>query len=271
MIIDFHTHVFPDKIAEKTISFLMEKGDIPSFGNGTLSDLKEKMKESSTDKALVLPVCTKPSQFESINKFAYILNEEENIFSFGGIHPDDDNIREKLMLLKSKGFKGIKLHPDYQETYISDERNYKLIKTAVELDMYTVVHAGVDVAYPDDVHCTPKETAELLERIYNGNYNVEPRIILAHLGGIDMFDDVEKYLVGMPVYLDLAVILTFSYDKKEQIERIIKAHGAEKVLYASDYPWSPLKKNVRIAEELNLSAMEKELIFHKNAERILGI
>lgn len=271
MIIDFHTHVFPDKIAEKTIPYLMEKGNIPSFGNGTLSDLKEKMKESSCGKALVLPVCTKPSQFESINKFARILNEEKNIFSFGGIHPDNDNIREKLIYLKSQGFKGIKLHPDYQETYINDEKNYNIVKTAVELDMYVTIHAGVDVAYPDDVHCPPEESAKLIKRIYNGNYNVEPRVILAHLGGIDMFDDVEKYLVGLPVYFDLAVILTFSTDKINQIERIIKNHGADKILYASDYPWSSLKDNVKIAKSLNLSDREKELIFYKNSEKILGI
>ncbi len=270
-IIDFHTHVFPDEIAEKTIPYLMEKGNIPSFGNGTLSDLKEKMKESSTDKAVVLPVCTKPSQFESINKFARILNEEENIFSFGGIHPDNNNIKEKLLYLKSQGFKGIKLHPDYQEAYINDERNYNIVKTAVELDMYVTIHAGLDVAFPDDIHCPPKESAKLIERIYNGDYNVEPRIILAHLGGIDMFDDVEKYLVGLPVYFDLAVILTFSSDKTEQIERIIKNHGADKILYASDYPWSSLKENVNIAKALNLSDREKELVFYKNAGKILGI
>lgn len=271
IVIDFHTHVFPDKIAENTIRYLIEKGGIPSYGNGTLSDLKERMKNGFTDKALVLPVCTKPSQFESINKFARILNEEENIFSFGGIHPDNDNIKEKLIYLKSKGFKGIKLHPDYQETYINDERYYNIVKTAVELDMYVTIHAGLDVAYPDDIHCPPKESAKLIERIYNGNYNVEPKIILAHLGGIDMFDDVEKYLVGLPVYFDLAVILTFCADKKEQIERIIKAHGADKTLYASDYPWSELNENAVLADALDLTDREKELIFHKNAEKILGI
>lgn len=271
MIIDFHTHVFPDKIAGKTIPYLMEKGNVPSFGKGTLIDLKSKMKESGTDKSVVLPVCTKPSQFESINKFAEILNSEENIYSFGGIHPDNDNIYEKLIYLKSRGFKGIKLHPDYQDVYINDERYYNIVKTAVELDMYVTIHAGVDVAYPDDVHCTPEESAKLIERVYNGNYDVEPKIILAHCGGIDMYDDVEKYLVGKPVYFDLAVILLYSLDKISQIERIIKAHGASKILYASDYPWTKLKENVAMMNSLNLSDSEKDLIFYKNAERILDI
>ncbi len=271
MIIDFHTHVFPDKIAEKTIPYLMEKGGIASYGDGTLNNLKEKMRASGTDKAVVLPVCTKPSQFDSINKFAEVLNSEDNIFSFGGIHPDNDNIKERLTYLKSRGFRGIKLHPDYQETYINDEKNFNIIKTAIELDMYITIHAGVDVAYPDDVHCPPEQSAKLIKRLYGEFTNVEPRIILAHLGGIDMLDDVEKYLVGKPVYLDLAVILTFGNHKKEQIERIINNHGADKILYASDYPWSELEENVKIMNSLNLSNEERELITHKNAEAILKI
>lgn len=268
MIIDFHTHVFPDKIAEKTIPYLMEKGSIPSYGNGTLDNLKTKMKESKTDISVVLPICTKPSQFESVNRFAEFLNSQDNIFSFGGIHPDCENKRDKLEYLKSRGFKGIKLHPDYQDTYINEDKSFELIKTAVDLDMYVSIHAGVDVAYPNDVHCTPKESAKLLERIYNGK-ETEPRIIFAHLGGIDLYDDVEKYLVGKPVYFDLAVILSLA--PKEQIERIINNHGADKILYASDYPWSELKDNVRIMNSLNISDNQKELIFHKNAEKILGI
>lgn len=269
MIIDFHTHVFPDKIAEKTILHLMEKGGIDSYGNGTLDSLIKAMKASKTDKALVLPICTKPSQFDSVNRFALELNKMDNIYSFGGIHPECENIKEKLKFIKSSGFRGIKLHPDYQEMYIEDERYYELIKTAVELDLYVTIHAGVDVAYPDDVHCPPKQSRKLLDRLYGKNKNVQPRIILAHLGGIDMYDDVEKYLVGQPVYFDLAVILNMA--KKEQIERIIKNHGADKILYASDFPWSELKKNVEIMDSLNISDEEKELIFHKNAEKILNI
>ncbi len=269
MIIDFHTHVFPDKIAVKTIPYLMEKGGIDSYGDGTLNNLKERMKSSGTDKALVLPVCTKPSQFDSINKFAAILNSEENIYSFGGIHPDCEDIKGKLEFLKSSGFRGIKLHPDYQETYICDDKYYNIIKTAVELGMFITIHAGVDVAYPDDVHCPPKESRKLIDRLYKDSKNVEPRIILAHLGGIDMYDDVEKYLVGQPVYFDLAVILGMA--PKEQVERIIKNHGADKILYASDYPWSDLELNIEIMNSLEISDREKELILYKNAERILGI
>lgn len=268
MVIDFHTHVFPDKIAEKTISALMKLGGIPSYGNGTLQSLKDAMKKSSTDLAVVLPVCTKPSQFDSINRFAEEINGTEGIVSFGGIHPNCEEIEEKLRYIKSRGFRGIKLHPDYQGTYIGDEKYYNIISKAVELDLYVTIHAGVDVAFPDDVHCPPSESRKLLDRLYNGNREAKPRIILAHLGGVDLYDDVEKYLVGQPVYFDLAVILSMA--PPEQVVRIIRNHGADKILFASDFPWSDLKSNLEIFNSLGLTPAERELILYKNAEKILN-
>ena len=267
MVIDFHTHVFPDKIAEKTISFLMENGGIPSFGNGTLQNLKEKMRDSGTDRTVVLPICTKPKQFDSINRFALEINGKDGIYSFAGIHPDCDDLDEKLRYIKSAGFRGIKLHPDYQGFYIGEERSYRLISKALEHDLFITIHAGVDVAYKNDVHCPPAESRRLLDRLYGGK-DAEPRIIFAHLGGIDQYDDVEKYLVGMPVYFDLAVILSMA--PKEQIERIIRDHGADRILYASDYPWSDLSNNLKIMRSLKLTDEERELILHRNAEGILN-
>ena len=62
MIIDFHTHTFPDAIAEKTIAYLTEKGGIKPYREGTLSSLIENMKLSGVDYSVVLPVVTAPKQ-----------------------------------------------------------------------------------------------------------------------------------------------------------------------------------------------------------------
>ena len=40
MVIDFHTHMFPDKIADKTITFLAEVCQIPPQTDGTYTDRK---------------------------------------------------------------------------------------------------------------------------------------------------------------------------------------------------------------------------------------
>ena len=42
-------------------------------------------------------------------------------------------ITKRLKELKHMGFKGIKLHPDYQETFIDDIRYKRIISYASEL------------------------------------------------------------------------------------------------------------------------------------------
>ena len=85
MIIDFHTHIFPEKIASKTISVLEQKAGISAFTDGTLEGLKRSMQESGVDWSVVLPVVTKPSQFQTVNTYAAEINGKNGIFSFGGI------------------------------------------------------------------------------------------------------------------------------------------------------------------------------------------
>ena len=49
MIIDFHTHIFPDKIAKKTIDLLAQKGGIPPFSDGSVSGLISEMEKGGID------------------------------------------------------------------------------------------------------------------------------------------------------------------------------------------------------------------------------
>ena len=120
VVVDFHTHLFPEKIAEKTVAMLADRGGLEPHTNGTALDLIREMNEDGADLSIVLPVVTSPKQFDSIIRFAVKLNEtyqtgEKRILSFGGIHPMSEHYKEELKELKQLGFLGIKLHPDYQD------------------------------------------------------------------------------------------------------------------------------------------------------------
>ena len=126
MIIDFHTHVFPDKIAKRTIDLLSEKGSMTPYSDGTVDGLIAEMEKAGVDVSVTLPVMTSPTQFDSINRYAAEINEifcdkERRLISFAGIHPLCEDIDEKMCFIKKSGFLGVKIHPDYQGTYIDDE------------------------------------------------------------------------------------------------------------------------------------------------------
>ena len=69
-IIDFHTHIFPDKMAVKTVEFLAERGGIPAYADGTLADIQAKADEANVTLSISLPVLTRPESFDSVLNFA---------------------------------------------------------------------------------------------------------------------------------------------------------------------------------------------------------
>lgn len=93
--------------------------------------------------------------------------------------------------------------------------------------------------------------------------------VLAHLGSQQMWDEVEKYLVGKDVYFDTS--MGFECYSNEQFMRIVRNHGADRILFGSDSPWSNASKELEILLSLPLPEEEKQLIMSGNAKRLLGL
>lgn len=261
-MIDFHTHMFPDKIAAKTLDFLSERCKTIPFTDGTPKGLAQSADEAGLELSVALPVVTNPAQFESINRFAQQYREGK-ILSFGGIHPQNENYKEKLLDLKNRGFSGVKLHPDYQETFFNDIQYKRILSFASELGLIISVHAGFDPGYPDCVHCTPSMAREVINE-------VKPqKLVLAHMGGFMRWDEVERELVGQDVWFDTAVV--FGKIPDEQFIRICRQHGTDKILFATDSPWSGQKESVDYFREMDLTESEKQQILTENAKKLLTL
>lgn len=265
MIIDFHTHTFPDKMAEKTIAFLSEKGGIKPYREGTASSLTELMKHSGVDYSVVLPVATLPKQEKTINRTSAELNGKNNLFFAGAIHPDCEDVDGTLDYIKESGLFGIKLHPDYQGVHFDDDRYINIMKKAFERGLYVITHAGLDVGYPNHIHCTPDMILNALSKLGSP---AENKLILAHLGGFQLYDEVLEKLVGLPVFMDTAVVLSYYPEKSREI---IVRHGADKILFASDSPWADQAEFVKIIKSYGFSKEDEDKIFYQNACKILGL
>lgn len=269
MIIDFHTHLFPDKIARATVDALAKRGGIKAYSDGTLDGLLSALSDAGVDIAVNLPVLTKPSHFESVLSFAKGLCEREyngpRIISFAGAHPDMENAEEKLKSVKDAGFLGIKLHPDYQGTFFDDPRYVKIIECAKSLDLIVLTHAGFDFAYPGEpIKCTPKRVLRLLDKI--GGYS---KLVLAHIGGNELADEVYAELAGEDVYFDTAYSLHGV--SEGMFKKILFKHGDERILFATDSPWRNVKEEVGIIKGYALGEEAERRIFSENAIKLLGI
>lgn len=262
MIIDMHTHIFPEKIAERTIAHLGGIIQTGAYTNGTQEGLIASMQEAGIDLSVILPVVTKPSQFESINQFALQFREAP-LYSLGGIHPASEHYKEELRQLKDMGFAGIKFHPDYQEMYFNDIQMKRVIDYAANLGLVVVTHSGNDPLSPEDVHCTPKMVREVLRE-------VQPeKMVLAHMGGNDLLDDIEEYLIGENVYLDTGYVL--DHIPEERMIQMFRNHSCDRILFATDSPWGSQKAYVEYMKNMHITDEEREKIFWKNAAKLLKI
>ena len=266
MIIDFHTHAFPDKIAQRTIEHLeaitAENTPMHAHTDGTVDSLRKVLGRSGIDLGIVMPICTRDGQSESINRFAEGIRSD-GLLSFGSVFPYQSDRLSVLSDLAERGFKGIKLHPEYQSCDVDSDECTEIIAKAEELGLYVTVHAGYDPAYKPPFRCTPEKISRLLERVSGRN------LILAHLGSQGMWGDVLELLCGRDIYFDTAAL--YGHISADKYRSVIKKHGADKILYASDCPWEDPSDGLSLLSLLGLSDEEYELITHKNAERILKL
>ncbi len=269
MLIDFHTHIFPEKIAARTIEMLAANSHGKAHTDGTAEGLVAAMIKADADMCVALPVLTKPSQFESVARFAEEINEKyehepHRILSFAGIHPACDDVDGKMKFLKERGFKGVKIHPDYQDTFINDEGYIKILQSAKEYDLIVVTHAGVDDGYlGKPVKCPPELVSKVIDKAGHKKF------VLAHYGGHKQWDEVLNLLAGKDVYFDTA--FTMHEISESLFKKIISRHGEDKILFATDCPWRDIETDKNTILSYNLGKDTLEKIFYKNALELLGL
>ncbi len=263
MLIDFHTHAFPDKIAPKAIEKLsFVSGGLQPHTDGTVTGLRRRMAADGVDKAVVLSIATNPTQQTNVNDFAVAVNNGDDLFAFGSVHPDSPEALDELERIHSLGLKGVKLHPDYQGFEVDDPRMKPLYRKISSLGLITVFHAGFDYGFPPPYGGTPDKIATALGWF-------DSPVVAAHWGGVNCNQQVLDRLCGSDIYLDVS--FGYAMLPKYYAENILQKHRADRILFGTDTPWHTAPMERRLLDSLQLSEEDKEKIFHRNAERLLGI
>ncbi|WP_158095969.1 amidohydrolase family protein [Cloacibacillus sp. An23] len=264
MIIDFHTHVFPNTLAHPAMLKLHEQSRVPYESEAKVEDLLSAMKEAGVDKSVLLHIATKESQHQHVLEFAKETNSEK-LISFGSVMPGSVSALEYVWKISDEGLKGVKLHTPLQRIDADDERIFPVYDLIRALNLILVFHAGWDATYRDEMRCSPQMLLNILKNFPG------IKIIAAHMGGLHMQNEVMEYLAGKAdLYFDTAYTADPWIDRPT-MEKMIRMHGAERVLFGSDFPWHKPLHELEFVDSLGLSSEEKELILGGNARRLLGI
>lgn len=269
MIIDAHTHAFPDMLAERAIASLREEVKNCGLGlpdtaytDGTTRGLLEIMDRAGVDCSLLLPVATRSGQGDGINRWTEGFLRSGRIIPFGAIFPDGD-YEENLEKIARAGYRGVKIHGDYQGFYADEPRMIGFYRKCGELSLTVVMHSGADPASPGEVHVTPERMARVLDKVEGVTF------VLAHMGGVGCEREAARLLNGSGVYTDTAY--TAGRFSPEDMTELIRAFGAERVLFGSDCPWNDPGEDIALINSAHISEGEREAIFSGNLRGLLGL
>ncbi len=262
MRIDFHTHAFPDYIANKAIPTLEKAGKVTANTAGTIDSLMVSMDQALIEKSVICSIATHPSQFESIFSWSKEIRNNR-IIPFPSVHPADKKMFDRLKRIRDDGFWGIKMHPYYQDFELDEQRLFPLYEALSEMGLILITHCGYDIAYPKSRIADPKKTLTIQTAF------PDLKLIATHLGGWNIWDEVESILIGKEIYLEISFAL--NYLPKEQAKRMLENHPGDHILFGSDSPWDDQKLSIERLKSLGLEGKLEEAILCKNAQALLNL
>ncbi|MCL2031590.1 MAG: amidohydrolase family protein [Oscillospiraceae bacterium] len=261
-IFDAHTHCFPDAVARRAVTYLAEKASIPCYTDGTFGGLCEYERKAAG--FCLLPIATKPAQTRSINRFSASLHGKRGAVALGSIHPASEDIAGELDELCALGLKGLKLHPEYQEFFVDDPAVFPLYREIFGRGLIVHFHAGQDIGFAPPVRGAADRIAKVCDAF------PEATVIAAHLGSFQQWDLVSQHLAGRRnLYIDTS----FAADWMDaaRFRALVRLHGADRVLFGTDAPWSDFDGSYRAVLCSGLDEAELRAVFWDNAAELYGL
>ena len=261
MIIDAHTHIWPDKIASLALGGNRVPG-LEARGDGTVSGLTRDMGESGVDLSCCLAIANEARHVDSVNRFVAGLADESH-FPFGTVHVGL-SVEENLASLERHGIKAVKIHPLFQRYGLDDPRLWEVFE-AFGSDYAVITHVGEGGDEFTNGLSSPRMIRDIT-RQFPGL-----RLMACHFGGYKLLDDAEEMLSGADVVLETSWPPSLSTLRPERVRALIRKHGAERIVFGSDWPMTSPAEEIRSIEALGLTDDELKLVLGGTLAGVLGL
>jgi predicted TIM-barrel fold metal-dependent hydrolase len=268
-IIDFHTHAFPDTLADKAMAQLHSElhcelygvKDLTAYLDGRVGSLLASMDRAGIDASVLCCIATRPSQFEQILSWCKQIRSDR-IIPLPSVHPDDTQVVEKIDRIATEGFKGLKFHPYYQDFDLDSPQMDPIYEAISQNNMLVVMHTGYDIAFERIDRAGPKRVLNVIARF------PQLKLITTHMGAWYDWDEVERQLLGKPIYMDISVSRQFL--DEHRFRKLLLNHPSDYILFGSDSPWADQHSEIQAIGRLDLPEKFMKKLFYENAMKLLA-
>jgi predicted TIM-barrel fold metal-dependent hydrolase len=263
-IIDFHTHIFPDKIASQAVAALAEdSGEYRPRTDGTRAALLASMDRAGISASVVANIATKPTQTHPILEFSRQI-AGKRIIPLISFHPENtlQAVEEVFAQAAAAGIRGVKLHPMYQGFTIDDQRMFPFYQLIEHYDFFVVFHTGLDIAFPGNLQADVDRVAHLARQFPSMT------IVATHVGGWRQWDRAVVLAGYRNIYIETSMTLTEMDDAR--FLELVSHFAQDRILFGSDSPWTDQQEMVERTRGLTISDVQKEKLLYRNAEALIG-
>jgi len=259
MIIDAHCHVWPDHIAAKVLA--ARPASLDPVHDGTLDGLRRTLDVAGVDHAMVLGVANVARTVQRTNE--WIGGVDRSMFTpFGTVHPDL-SAEVNLASLRDNGIRGVKLHPLFQDLSLREPRVIELLHALAGDGIVVITHAGAGGSAEQNERGTPAALRAALDAV------PDLTLIACHFGGYHRLGEAEELVVGSRAYLETSWPPRLADLDSERIRALIRRHGADRVIYGSDWPMADPAAEIAAVRALGLTPAETDAILGNTLAGVL--
>jgi predicted TIM-barrel fold metal-dependent hydrolase len=261
MVIDFHAHAFPDALAPRAMQVLLEEApEVRAYLDGTVGDLLRSMDRAGIETSVICCIATRPEQFEPILRWCAQIRSER-LIPFPSVHPADPACLDAIRRIREEGFRGIKLHPYYQDFFADEDRMLRFYEEVSRQNLLLVMHTGYDIAFPRIRRADPESILRITQAF------PALRFIATHLGAWQQWDEVRRHLIGREIHMEIS----FAMEDlgPERSREMIMAHPEGYILFGTDSPWKDQAETLSLLKNLDLPNERLARILVGNALSLL--
>lgn len=261
MIIDAHAHVWPDKIAGIALGANRLPG-LEARGDGTVGGLTADMAVSGVSLSCCLGIANESRHVDRVNEFVAGLSGDGR-FGFGTVHVDL-SVEDNLASLRRHGVTAVKIHPLFQDFGLDHPRLWEIFEAFGD-EIAVITHVGEGGSAHANSLSSPAMIRDIAKQF------PDLRLMACHFGGYKILDDAEEMLSGADVVLETSWPPSLATLQPDRVRRLIQHHGAERVVFGSDWPMTSPVEEIRAIDALGLSDDEVKLVLGGTMARLLGI
>ncbi|MFA5164400.1 MAG: amidohydrolase family protein [Candidatus Omnitrophota bacterium] len=259
MIIDIHTHAWPEKVSRKARESLEKLFGEKMVCDPTAGNLLEHMDLNGIDISVICSVATRPEQVTGINDWLFGVRSER-LKVFCAFHPAYAGWKDELKRIRDNG-DGIKLQPEFQDFFVDDEMIFPAYEQIEKTGLPVLFHCGEELSGTMQVRSSPSRIAKVRDR-FRGL-----KMIGAHFGGFRLWDEVREYLIGKDIYLDTSFFFGFLPDA--EAKNMILSHRQDRLLFGTDFPLVDQARDLGYIGRLGIDGRLKDMILSANAKDLL--